>query len=588
MTRENFANFAKTTLPAPGITDTDLTIPVSSGDDFPSSNFHVVLNSSETGPEIIFVTSRSGNDLTVAGLSDRGKFGTSRTDHPQDATVVHGVLETHLNDVFFLTQDDDQTVTGLTRWERATVSTDAVHVRVAGDTQPRFNVNADGKLEWGAGGVSAVDTAFYRSAAGIVKTDTKFLVGTEIEIDGDLNHDGSNIGFFGVTPVARPGATDEIKAGLASLGLLTDGGASPLNLDGGTFTAGAINGATGAFTSTLDVDANATLASITLEGDSTLNDGVDIAVGSTNGTKIGTATTQKLGFFNVTPVVQQTVTADLLDSLQNIGLIASGAGDTPLNLSSGAFSAGAISGTTGTFSSTIDVDGIATLAFLTLEGDSTFSDGVDIVLGTSTGTKIGTATNQKLGFFNAPPVVQQTVTTDLLDSLQNLGLIASGAGNTPLNLTSGALTAGAISGTTGAFTSTLDVDSTATLAALTLEGDSAFSDGVDIAVGTTAGTKIGTDTSQKLGFFNAPPVIQPGSYTQTYSTADKTLNAYTPDSEGSAYTGIDNAQAGTVYAQLTDLNALRVAYENLRGFAEDLAGVVNAHTDDLQALGLVG
>jgi hypothetical protein len=36
------------------------------------------------------------------------------------------------------------------------------------------------------------------------------------------------------------------------------------------------------------------------------------------------------------------------------------------------------------------------------------SDGGDVVLGTTTGTKIGTATSQKIGFYNATPVVQPT------------------------------------------------------------------------------------------------------------------------------------------------------------------------------------
>ncbi|MHC4647637.1 MAG: hypothetical protein ACYTBJ_19395, partial [Planctomycetota bacterium] len=79
---------------------------------------------------------------------------------------------------------------------------------------------------------------------------------------------------------------------------------------------------------------------------------------------------------------------------------------------------------------------------------------------------------------------------------------------------------------------------------------------------------------------------QPTAYTQTYSTADRTFSAYTPDDESVAYTGIDNAQAGTPYAQVTDLNSLRVAYENLRAFSEDMAGIVNSLVDDHQALGL--
>jgi hypothetical protein len=46
---------------------------------------------------------------------------------------------------------------------------------------------------------------------------------------------------------------------------------------------------------------NGTLAQ---NGTVTMSDGSNIAVGSTNGTKIGTATTQKIGFYNATPIVR--------------------------------------------------------------------------------------------------------------------------------------------------------------------------------------------------------------------------------------------------------------------------------------------
>ncbi|KKK59493.1 hypothetical protein LCGC14_3033840, partial [marine sediment metagenome] len=58
------------------------------------------------------------------------------------------------------------------------------------------------------------------------------------EIDGDLNHDGSNVGFYGVTPVARAGATDDIKDALTAYGLLQGASATALNLDGGALTCG--------------------------------------------------------------------------------------------------------------------------------------------------------------------------------------------------------------------------------------------------------------------------------------------------------------------------------------------------------------
>jgi hypothetical protein len=43
----------------------------------------------------------------------------------------------------------------------------------------------------------------------------------------------------------------------------------------------------------------------------TVTDANDIAFGTTTGTKIGTATTQKLGFYDATPVVQPAAVADI-------------------------------------------------------------------------------------------------------------------------------------------------------------------------------------------------------------------------------------------------------------------------------------
>ena len=64
----------------------------------------------------------------------------------------------------------------------------------------------------------------------------------------------------------------------------------------------------------------------------------------------------------------------------------------------------------------------AVLGANTFTGNQTLSN-VNVVLGTTTGTKIGTATSQKLGFFNATPVIQQT--GNALDALEALGLVAS-------------------------------------------------------------------------------------------------------------------------------------------------------------------
>ncbi|HVT37350.1 MAG TPA: DUF2793 domain-containing protein [Nevskiaceae bacterium] len=67
----------------------------------------------------------------------------------------------------------------------------------------------------------------------------------------------------------------------------------------------------------------------------------------------------------------------------------------------------------------------------------------NIATDTSTGMKIGTSTSQKLGFFNATPVTQQSGSTDVLASLVNLGLRAASS-NPGFNIGTGAIACGAI------------------------------------------------------------------------------------------------------------------------------------------------
>ena len=74
---------------------------------------------------------------------------------------------------------------------------------------------------------------------------------------------------------------------------------------------------------------------------------------------------------------------------------------------------------------------------LTVNGNLNLST-KDLVTDTTTGTKIGTGTTQKIGFFNATPVVQQAAVADATDAastqarlndllarLRTLGLIAT-------------------------------------------------------------------------------------------------------------------------------------------------------------------
>lgn len=133
----------------------------------------------------------------------------------------------------------------------------------------------------------------------------------------------------------------------------------------------------------------------------------------------------------------------------------------------------------GTTLSTTNSGGGAATALAVTGGRISLSDAVDIAFGTSTGTKLGTTTSQKIGAFNATPVVQPVATTDLGTVLSDLGWRAAGTAY-PIT-TSGAVTL------TGAIA----------MNATTLATD------------TVTGLKIGTATSQKIAFFDSSPIVQP-------------------------------------------------------------------------------
>jgi len=81
-----------------------------------------------------------------------------------------------------------------------------------------------------------------------------------------------------------------------------------------------------------------------------------------------------------------------------------------------------------------------------------------------------------------------------------------------------------------------------------------FSDGDNLALGSTTGTKIGTGATQKLGFWNATPIVQPVGAAQA---------AVTPSTD---FTGSDTVDKATVLAAVqaveTLANAIRTALVN--------------------------
>jgi hypothetical protein len=76
------------------------------------------------------------------------------------------------------------------------------------------------------------------------------------------------------------------------------------------------------------------------------------------------------------------------------------------------------------FTFAVDTLTITKIAATTLTGLLTIMDAIDVALGTTTGTKIGTATTQKLGFWNTAPNVQPTTAIAAATFVANTSAIA--------------------------------------------------------------------------------------------------------------------------------------------------------------------
>jgi hypothetical protein len=155
------------------------------------------------------------------------------------------------------------------------------------------------------------------------------------------------LAFFGSTPVVQPASTADMRQALIDLGLYATGGATPLNLNGGTLTAGVVASGTNPSTTGGMRLANNTsvawrnagnsgdIAAVTVSASDALllnvpsgsngfmqvnsvnilrwnatqiivGEGVNFAIGDVTGSKIGVTALQKIGFWNAAPGVQPT------------------------------------------------------------------------------------------------------------------------------------------------------------------------------------------------------------------------------------------------------------------------------------------
>jgi hypothetical protein len=107
-------------------------------------------------------------------------------------------------------------------------------------------------------------------------------------------------------------------------------------------------------------------------------------------------------------------------------------------------------------------------------------------------------------------------------------------------------------------------------AALNLSGNKTVFDGVNLVLGTTTGTKLGTSVTQKLGFWNATPVVQPAAAGQAAAAAQSQTDV-TDSTGGSVSTTLAAITAPAANAT-TSLTADMTAVKNaLASIAAQLA-----------------
>lgn len=142
-----------------------------------------------------------------------------------------------------------------------------------------------------------------------------------------------------------------------------------------------------------------------------------------------------------------------------------------------------------------------------------------------TSASLSSASLPVIVFNGATGINEIRVPTNLADALS----IESSAGDIVV-----------IDTTTGAVAVTI---TTSAASGLTLAGHVTMGDAKNVILNATTGTKIGTATSQKLGFWNATPVVQ---YSTTGTVTGFTAGSGTASKDDSTYTGNSGTKAYTV------------------------------------------
>lgn len=171
-------------------------------------------NNAGTNPALIVDWNDTGGAVDT-GLSLK-KEGTERIAIGEYLNLYYGIRapNTNSDNIFFGIAND--TATDFDSYFIATaadlfiqapssvvvqIGVNGTEITIGANTMTFENGAADTYIGWGTSGQLDLGV----SATSVVEiTASQVLIKQELEIDGALDHDGSTVGFYGVTPVARP------------------------------------------------------------------------------------------------------------------------------------------------------------------------------------------------------------------------------------------------------------------------------------------------------------------------------------------------------------------------------------------------